>query len=385
MNRKARLFFAGDFCSRPSTEVIKVADSIYDLINSCDLRIVNFEVSLKPDCGRPNGANENFYQHDDVPCFLKSLGFNVFPLANNHIFDWGESGYEKVVDCLGKNSTFGSGTYDEAYKVKVVEVNGLKIGFLAFSFASSFGCFNDVLNHDGLGCAYINDLKVNHAIIDARKEVDYLIVLPHDGIEYVDAPMPETIGRYRDFVEYGADAVIGTHPHCPQGWELYKGKPVFYSLGNFFFNSKEDISYRAWNRPHWYEGICVVMELSDAGIHFEVVNTLNDGNVNLLVDESESRIKHNEVLCDYLKNEDSYLDYINSVSSMVSCQEFPILDESIYYQNTKQFLRTIVQRWALLLTKGKKKDNDLQLCSLLRNDLKRNILIRKIVENRKTL
>ncbi|MBR5352415.1 MAG: CapA family protein [Bacteroidales bacterium] len=69
--------------------------------------------------------------------------------------------------------------------------------------------------------------------------MDYLFVLPHDGIEYVDAPMPETIARYRDFIDYGADGIFGAHLHCPQGWEEYKGRPIFYSLGNFFFNSKK--------------------------------------------------------------------------------------------------------------------------------------------------
>ena len=66
--------------------------------------------------------------------------------------------------------------------------------------------------------------------------------------------------------EYGADGVIGTHPHCPQGWETYKGKPVFYSLGNLLFNSKDGYDYRATNRPHWYEGLCVLMSITDGNL-----------------------------------------------------------------------------------------------------------------------
>ena len=239
MDKSIRLFFAGDFCSKPSTARIEVSDDLKDRIQSCDIRVVNFEVPLKPEViDLPPLKRERFYQNDDVPGFLRGLGFNLFSLANNHAFDWGEEGFKKTKTALGDDA-FGAGTYDDAYKVKVVEIKGKKIGFLALSFAAYTGVFNDVTKHDGLGCAYINDLRVNHVILAAKKEVDYLFVLPHDGIEYIDIPLPETIARYRDFIDYGADGVIGTHPHCPQGWETYREKPIFYSLGNFLFNSKE--------------------------------------------------------------------------------------------------------------------------------------------------
>ena len=234
-----RVFFAGDFCSKPSTSPIVVSDELKALIQSGDFKVVNFEVPLKPNnITLPPQKRERFFQHDDVPDFLKGLGFNLFQLANNHAFDWGDEGFRKTKVALG-DAAFGAGTYDEAYKVKIVEVNGVKIGFLALCFAAYTGVFDDVTNHEGLGCAYINDLKVNHVVMEAKQQVDYLFVLPHDGIEYIDIPMPETIARYRDFIDWGADAVIGSHPHCPQGWEVYKGKPIFYSLGNFLFNSKE--------------------------------------------------------------------------------------------------------------------------------------------------
>ena len=254
-----RLFFAGDFCSKPSTSKIMVSDELKEIIQSCDLKVVNFEVPLKPEVNLPLQRRERFFQNDDSVDFLYDLGFNLFSLANNHVFDWGEQGFIKTKGVLGE-AAFGSGTYEEAYKIKVVEIDGIKIGFFALSFAAYTGVFNDVTDHEGLGCAYINDFRVNHDIIKAKHQVDYLFMLPHDGIEYIDVPTPDIIARYRDFIDYGADGVIGTHPHCPQGWEDYKGKPIFYSLGNFFFNSKEDYDYRA-TLPHWYEGLCVVLSI----------------------------------------------------------------------------------------------------------------------------
>ena len=261
-----------------------------NILASCDCRIVNFEVPLKPDIELPPRKDERFFQNDDAPEFLRQLGFDLFSIANNHAFDWGDEGYKKTKAALGEAS-FGAGTYDEVYKVKEIEINGIKIGFLALSFAVYTWPLQDAEKREGLGCAYLNDLQVNHIIIDAKKRLDYLFVLPHDGIEYVDAPMPETIARYRDFIDYGADGVFGSHPHCPQGWEEYKGKPIFYSLGNFFFNSKKDTLYRATNRSHWYEGRCVVLSIEKQQLSWEVINTRNVDNSLIIVFTSKSPSK----------------------------------------------------------------------------------------------
>ena len=377
MSNKVRLLFAGDFCSKPSTSLISVSDELRDLIQSCDIKVVNFEVPLKPDSSLPNINYERFYQNDDAPAFLKKLGFNLFPIANNHAFDWGEEGFKKTKAAFG-DAAFGAGSYDEAYKVKVIETNGVKIGFLALTFASRFGVFYDVTNQTGYGCAYINDLKVNHLIMDAKKEVDYLIILPHDGIEFIDAPMPEIIARYRDFIDYGADAVIGSHPHCPQGWEEYKGKPVFYSLGNFFFNSKEP-SYRAWNRPHWYEGLCVVLDIEDNQMQYTVYNTRNKDNVALLLDaeHEKERNDHNAELCSYLKNEELQLQYLNNAIKTSASYDLNVLDGSIYGVGVRTYMKTFAKRMYNCF-KGVKKQNDPLVGEFLQNDTRRNAVLRYI-------
>ena len=346
MSNQVRLFFAGDFCSKPSTSGIKVSDELKALIASCDLKCVNFEVPLKPEGVKmPPQKRERFFQNDDVPAFLKGLGFNLFSLANNHAFDWGEAGFRKTKDYLG-DFVFGAGTYDDAYKAKVVEVNGIKVGFMAVCFAAYTGVFDDVTNRDGLGCAYINDLRVNHAIMEAKRSIDYLFILPHDGIEYVDVPLPETIARYRDFIDYGADGVIGTHPHCPQGWETYKGKPIFYSLGNFLFNSKEGYDYRATNRPHWYEGICAMITIGDSGLRWEVVNTRNIDNVGLALDETEVRKSHNGKLCSYLSHKDEYWHYFkNTCESRGYVPFISVVDRTMHRENINLCTKVVLKYW----------------------------------------
>ena len=372
---RIRLFFAGDFCSKPTTSYITVSDDLQNLIKSCDVSVVNFEVPLKPEgVSLPPQHYERFFQHDDVPQFLRSIGFNLFSLANNHLFDWGEKGYEKTTAALGEDY-FGAGTYDDAYRVKQVEVGGVKIGFMALSYAAYKGVFDDVLNHEGVGCAYINDLKVNHVIIEAKKAVDYLFVLPHDGIEYIDIPMPETIARYRDFIDYGADGVIGSHPHCPHGWEEYKGKPIFYSLGNFFFNSKEDTLYRAWNRPHWYEGMCVVMEIDDGKLTYSIVNTRNTDNIMISIDTDKSRDEHNRQLVEYLNDKDKYNAYLLETS--IDQNLGVIIDQAFHPRNLRKSTKKLFHYWFMKL---RKKDftDDFALKTLLRNDTRRNFMMRTL-------
>lgn len=358
-----KLFFAGDFCSKPSTSKIIVSDELKSLIQSCDLKVVNFEVPLKPEVKLPPQRRERFFQNDDAPDFLRGLGFNLFSQANNHAFDWGDEGFKKTKAALG-DAAFGVGTYDEAYGVKVVEVNGVKIGFMALSFAAYTGVFDDVTNHEGLGCAYINDLRVNHDIMEAKKQVDYLFILPHDGIEYIDAPMPETIARYRDFIDYGADGVIGTHPHCPQGWEEYKGKPIFYSLGNFLFNSKEEYDFHC-NKPHWYEGLCVVAEIENCSIKWQVVNTRNVENLGVEIDHNENRNKHNEQLCRYLIDYEEFNRYYSKICETLGrVKEMQVIE------------RAVARFW---IDRIKRKGNiDCELKYLLKHDNRRSILIHSI-------
>lgn len=239
--------------------------------------------------------------------------------------------------------------------------------------------FDDVMNHEGLGCAYINDLRVNHDIIEAKKTLDYLFVLPNDGIEYIDVPLPETIARYRDFIDYGADGVIGTHPHCPQGWEEYKGKPIFYSLGNFLFNSKDNVEYRT-DKPHWYEGLCVVLDISDEKPSWEVVNTKNVNNVGIEIDYDDARNRHNEIICKYLTDEKAYLEYLAPIMKKQADGDLSIMQRAFQPQSIKEALKAL-RTTVIRQIYHQPIPSNLELWYMLKNDLKRNRIIREMNNN----
>ena len=377
MGTDIKILFAGDFCSRPSTSRIAVSRDLCDLIRSCDIRGVNFEVPLKPQGDLPTQSRQRYYQNDDAPDFLRGLGFNLFQLANNHVFDWDEPGYSKTRETLG-DAAFGAGTLEEAYRIKTMEIHGVRIGFLALSFAAYKGTFDNVSRTDGLGCAYINDLRVNHIIMEGKRSVDYLFVLPHDGIEYIDVPIPETIARYRDFIDYGADGVIGTHPHCPQGWETYKGKPIFYSLGNFLFNSKEGYDYKATNCPHWYEGLCAVFSITDGGkMTWEAVHTRNVDNVAIELDTDESRSGHDRRICSYLEDPDAYWTYFKRVAQQEGYRKLlGTVDKTMHPWNMKDCTKMVVKYWMRKLTGRKPAPvDDRALERLFKHDTNRQLLL----------
>lgn len=368
MSNPIRIFFAGDFCSKPSTQHLNISDELRAQMHTCHLRVCNFEFPL-----RPVGCKAKNYQNDDASIFLKNVEFDLFTLANNHTFDCGEEGFIKTRDALN-GKICGAGTVEEAYQPKIIEINGLKIAFLSLSYAAKNGVFDEFSDKSRLGCAYLNDLSVNHIILQTRKVVDYLIVLPHDGMEYVDIPMPDTIARYRDLIDYGADAIIGTHPHCPQGWEIYHGKPIFYSLGNFFFNSKEQVDTHT-DKPHWYEGLCVILTLSEQEVGFEILNTRNVGNRSIVMDNSEIRKLHNRQICQYLSDKNLYNQYLKEhVFEILKREDFRILDASAHRKPFHKTLSIWLHRLGHLIT-GRRHVNDEKMVTLWKNDARRKVLL----------
>lgn len=371
------VLFCGDFCSTPSPSLITVSDELKELISSADLRVCNFEVPVKSEGKAIDKIPPILSQSVESPDFLESLGFNVISLANNHMFDYGKEGFYQTRDSFSKVvEVLGAGTFEEAYKVHVVECNGIKIGFLAVVFACS-GVLNEEAERGDLGCAMINHLKVNHLIVDAKKKVDFLFVYPHDGIEYVGIPLPEVRARYRDFIDWGADGVIAHHPHVPQGWEVYKQKPIFYSLGNFFFNSKQTPDYKA-KTDYWYNGLLVKMDVGmelEKTINFEVYHVLNEGNIHLGLDYTASIKSHVQVLCEALQDDRMYEELLKQEMLRLWKSKYsPTLNWSFLSASTEYgYVNSFKNSLKGFL--GKKADLK-DFYAFMKNDSDRNLIIR---------
>lgn len=187
-----------------------------------DVVFGNLEGPIKG-LGRSGGTSMVFGFNEDIAPFLKKYGFNLFSLANNHATDQGWDGRDTTIEALEKNDLGWCGHPSEA---DYGSVHYSKVGDKNYAFL----CFHDVTYK-------LNDDAAIELIKKIRPNVDYLIVSIHWGYEYKHTPDWNTeISPGRNFIDAGADFVIGHHPHVVQSFEIYNGKPIFYSLGNFVFD-----------------------------------------------------------------------------------------------------------------------------------------------------
>lgn len=183
--------------------------------------------------------NYNFLAVPESAKALKDAGFTILNLANNHAKDYGPKRIISTRNYLKEAglSYFGAGgNLKEARQVTVVEEKGTKFAFLGYGIAHS----NDVYaagERAGIVPFYRNYLKAD--IANAKLVADVVIVSIHWGKEYEAKPIERQVKLAHDIIDYGADIILGHHPHVTQSVEFYKEKPIIYSMGNFLFDQKE--------------------------------------------------------------------------------------------------------------------------------------------------
>ncbi len=265
-----KLLLAGDFCPQGRvTEMItsgnyeKFEGEISEEIKGADFSVVNLEAPIvgshSPIPILKHGPN--LKAPDNTLKALEYMGFDMVTLANNHILDYGEDGLNNTICKLNESSLkyVGAGkSIEEAKKTTYVEVKGKILAFVnccehEYSIASE----------NGAGANPLNPIQQYYAIIEAKSKADFVIVIVHGGIENYQLPSLRMKETYRFFIDAGADVVINHHQHCYSGYETYKGKLIFYGLGNFCF-------YWSNMLPSWYEGIIPIITL-DSELSFRVI------------------------------------------------------------------------------------------------------------------
>ncbi len=173
--------------------------------------------------GTSGGTSMVFSFNEDIAPLLKGYHFNVLSITNNHALDQGWNARNLTIEALEKEGIGWCGHPTEADPSSVYygDFDGKKVAFI---------CFQDVTSR-------LDDEAAVELIKSVRPNVDYLIVSSHWGYEYKHKPDYETqIKPGHAFIDAGADFVIGHHPHVVQSFEVYNGKFIFYSLGNFIFD-----------------------------------------------------------------------------------------------------------------------------------------------------
>ena len=125
-------------------------------------------------------------------------------------------------------------------------------------------------------------IHIQEDITSARNKANYIVVIVHGGVEMFQLPTPRMKRWYRHFIDLGVDTILNHHQHCVNGYELYKGKPIFYGLGNFYFPRRKQKS----RNDLWDYGYAVMLTI-DNEVSFELIPYTQDINGIKLCDTME--------------------------------------------------------------------------------------------------
>ena len=199
---------------------------------------------------------------------LPELGVDVVTLANNHMLDFGRGPLKETIEALDGAGILHVGAgqnLEEAKALKTVEAGGRVIGFLGATRVIPEHSWTASRSNSGLFTTY-DPTKLLGEIQAAKQQCDYVVVYVHWGIERNTEPEEYQKSLARQYIDAGADAVIGAHPHVLQGIEYYQGKPIFYSLGNFIFANRT------------YETIMAELTITDDGTEVRVIPCVSTAN-----------------------------------------------------------------------------------------------------------
>jgi poly-gamma-glutamate synthesis protein (capsule biosynthesis protein) len=213
-------------------------DNVADIIKNADIAFINQESPFGGDI-KPTSGYPLFNSPDEVGYDLAELGFDVIGIANNHMLDSTTAGYKRTIEFWENfDDVFQIGGYknkQDFENIKVIEKNGIKIAFLAYTYGTN-GL--TLASGSDLYVPLYNDDDIDRQTKKARELADAVIVSIHWGTEDHFKPGPEQTRKAQIMIDNGVDVIIGHHPHVlqPMQWADRKdgGRTLLmYSLGNF--------------------------------------------------------------------------------------------------------------------------------------------------------
>lgn len=264
------ILIAGDYCPRGRIQKIiesgdyqRIFGELNEVVSQVDYSIVNLECPITTGGEEPiKKCGPNLQCSERGMDALKWAGFQCVTLSNNHFYDYGEDGVEQTLrtcDKYGIEYVGGGHNIDEASKILYKRIGNQTLAIInccehEFSVATEISG----------GSNPLNPIQQYYNIQNAKTKADYVIVIVHGGHEHWQYPSPRMVETYRFFVDAGADAVVNHHQHCFSGYEEYQGKPIFYGLGNFCFDSP------IRRQGDWTEGYMVSLQL-DTVISYKII------------------------------------------------------------------------------------------------------------------
>lgn len=245
------LGFAGDVNLDENSDPVAKYDSSGEDISACfsndllkemqsaDVMMLNNEFSYSTRGTKSANKSYTFRADPKRVDILKQMGVDIVSLANNHALDYGPDALQDTFDTLDKAKIDYVGAGENINRAKAPiyrSVGGRKIAFLAASRVIFTGSWYATDNKLGMVGTY-DPAMIIASIKEANANSDFVVIFVHWGVERNNYPEAYQRQMARQYIDAGADVVIGCHPHVMQGVEYYKGKPIAYSLGNYWFNS----------------------------------------------------------------------------------------------------------------------------------------------------
>ena len=227
---------------------------VLDFFHSADHTVANVEGALID--AVDDGSRGVFFHsmNPEATRVLKNIHADIWSIGNNHTMDAGREGVistRKIAADLGCR-TIGAGLNETEASQPVYLDEAGGIGMFCVSYMNE--CIPATATEPGT--FRWDDLDaIKRRIDEIKARCRWCIVVSHGGEEFTSLPIPYTRDRYLKFLELGADVVVGHHPHVPENYELFdNGKAIFYSLGNFIFDTN-------YQRVHLYTDMGVLLKL----------------------------------------------------------------------------------------------------------------------------
>lgn len=218
-----------------------ISSELVDIMQEADVMCLNNEFTYSTNGSPMAGKAYTFRAAPTRVSVLNELGVDLVGMANNHVYDYGTQALLDTFDTLDEAGIlyFGAGhDLEEAMKPVYMDIDGKTVAFVAASRAEKNKMTPEATETTPGILRCYDTTKFKEVIAEADENADFVIAYVHWGTEYSTVLEEAQTTTGKEYLDAGADVVIGAHPHCLQGMEYYDGKPIIYSLGNFWFNSK---------------------------------------------------------------------------------------------------------------------------------------------------
>lgn len=250
------IFFVGDLmCHSPQFQFAQISKDSFDFkpvfcevkkyFTEADLTIGNLETTISGKESRYSGY-PLFNSPNEYLEALKDAGFDILLTANNHSLDRGKKGVLRTIELIKKNGMESIGSYhsqQDRDSIRVFNIKEIKIAILSYTYGLNG---NYIAKNEKFLVNVIDTTFLKQDILDARnKNADVVLIYFHFGDEYQCKPNSFQKGIVKQAIDYGADIIIGSHPHVIQPVEYFNSNKnkigkglIAYSLGNFISNQR---------------------------------------------------------------------------------------------------------------------------------------------------